>query len=118
GPARAEGVDHGAADAFALVVGVHVDLGQLEGVPQPGVGRVGAGPVGQRPVDDVVPPLAGGAAEAVGEADDPRTPGCVAPLREVALELGVGPVVAHDRAAAGDLVRGRAHGRGVDVHHR
>ena len=61
---------HGPADPAPLVGGMDVHLGHLERVGQPGLREVTAACRGQRAAHQVVPPLAVGAVEAIGEADD------------------------------------------------
>src|SRR6266699_2827721 len=101
---------HAGADASALVVRRHVQLGDLERVAEPGRGGRGAAAGDQRPADRVVPPLAGRAVEAVAEAD--RLAGSVLGDRQRA-EPRVGGVPGHGRPAARQQLGGRPHRRRV-----
>src|ERR1017187_3443309 len=119
----------GPADAAPLVVGVHVDLGDLERVAQPGLGVVTASGRVQGTPDQVVPPLAGLAVEPVGEGDDRAAllrarPGRIIPMPSASpgryrhgVERRMAGMSFHDRPAARQLQLRRAHGSRVDRHH-
>ena len=110
GPPGGQPQQHAGADAAALVVGRHVQFGDLERVVQPGRGGRGAAAGGQRPAHRVVPPLAGRPVEAVAEAD--RLAGSVVGDRQRA-EPRVDGVPGHDRPAARQQLRGWPHRRRV-----
>ena len=118
---------HRPADSPGLVVRVHVHLGELEAnPPSQCAGRRAAAPGRQVVGDHVVPPLAGRAVKAVGEADErpPVTrrglaPVPVAPLltgldRHHGAEGRMAGVALHDGYPAGQLGGWRGHRQRVD----
>jgi len=123
-------VHHRPAGSPGLVVRVHVHLGELEGIPEPVAGRVAAAPGRQAVGDHVMPPLAGQAVKAVGEADErPPVSRCrpvpfpVAPLltgldRHHRAEGRVTGVALHDGYPAGQLGGGGGHRQRVDTGER
>jgi hypothetical protein len=110
GPPGGQPQQHPGADAPALVIGRHVQFGDLERVVQPGRGGRVTAFGGQRPAHGVVPPLARRPVEAVAEAD--RLARSVVGDRQRA-EPRVGGVPGHDRPAARQQLRGRPHRRRV-----
>jgi len=94
------------------MVGVHVHLGDLERVTQPGQGVAAAAHRAQRVPHQIVPPLAVFTVEAVGKGDDRATalgvscPGVV-PVRQArpsghsdSVERRMAGVPFHDRPTA------------------
>jgi hypothetical protein len=92
----------------------HVQLGDLEGIVQPGRGGGCAMGAGYRPGHRVMPPLAGPAVEAVAEPG--RRAGSVLGSQQRA-EARVGGVPGHDRPPARQQLAGRPHGRRVHRDH-
>lgn len=107
------------ADAAAVEVRVDVHFRDLERVGEPRVGERPPRPGGERGGDDVVPPLAVRAAEAVAERDDLPAPargagaaGGVSRDGERA-EAVIGHVPLHNRAPSRQLGRVAPHRRQV-----